>query len=184
MKPVAPDKKTLLPVMKQSYMFRHLSEPETLQVLEASSNFEFAKDEKIIREHEPSDVLYLISKGSVRVTVTEGDREVYICTLGEGDVFGEAALFVNLKRTANVVASDDGVQVLSIGRKEFLQYLRAQPSAGIKVLFMVIYSLLRKLREANLELAYERKGDANQDDIDKMMAEFAADGKQGPALPP
>jgi CRP-like cAMP-binding protein len=177
MKSVPLNKAELLPVMKKSYMFRHLTEAETGLVLDNAVMMECLKDEKIIVEHEPSDSLYLISAGSVRVTVTEKEKEVYICTLGEGDVFGEAALFVNLKRTANVVASDDGIQVLRIRREDFMKYLKNQPSAGIKVLFMIIFSLLRKLREANMELAYERKDDAGQDDIDKIMASFQEEMK-------
>jgi len=37
---------------------------------------------------------------------------------------------------------------------------------------MIIYGLLTRLRSANEELAYERRGDASQDEIDAMIAEL------------
>jgi hypothetical protein len=36
---------------------------------------------------------------------------------------------------------------------------------------MIIYGLLRKLREANQELAFERRFDSDQSDIDALIAE-------------
>ncbi len=162
----------IFPVVKSSRIFHYLSEPEITVLLGACEEVRFDKDERIITERESSDCLYLIAAGNVRVSVTENDREVYICTLGKGEVFGEAALFMNLKRTANVAAADDGMTALRVKRADFMRFIREHPAAGIKVLFMIIYSLLAKLREANLELAYERKDDIAQDDIDDLLKDF------------
>lgn len=160
------------PVVKSSRIFHYLSEPEITVMLGACEEVRFDKDERIITERESGDCLYLIAAGNVRVSVLEQDREVYICTLGQGEVFGEAALFVNLKRTANVAAADDGTTVLRVQRADFMRYIREHPGAGIKVLFMIICSLLSKLREANLEFAFERKDDIAQDDIDDLLKDF------------
>jgi hypothetical protein len=37
---------------------------------------------------------------------------------------------------------------------------------------MIIFSLLRKLKGSNQELAYERKDDAQQDDIDALVQDL------------
>jgi CRP-like cAMP-binding protein len=163
---------TLLPVVKSSRMFRYLSEPEIIILLGACKQVIFDKDERIITERDPGDCLYLVLAGSARVTVEENGRDAYICTLGAGEVFGEAGLFLNLKRTANVAAADDGTTVLRVNRAEFMRFIREHPAAGIRVLFMIIYSLLAKLREANLELAYERRNDIAQEDIDDLLKEY------------
>ena len=162
----------MLPIVKSSRMFHYLSEPEIIVLLGACEQIRFGKDERIITEREPGDCLYLILSGSARVTVEENGREAYICTLGAGDVFGEAGLFMNLKRTANVAAADDGMTVLRVKRSDFMRFIREHPAAGIKVLFMIIYSLLAKLREANLELAFERREDIAQDDIDDLLRDY------------
>lgn len=172
MRTVPIDRTTILPVVKSSRMFHYLSEPEIIVLLGTCEQAVFGKDERVITEREPGDCLYLIVDGNVRVSVAEQDREVYICTLGSGEVFGEAGLFLNLKRTANVAAADDGTKVLRVKRVEFMRFIREHPAAGIKVLFMIIYSLLAKLREANLELAFERREDIAQDDIDDLLKEY------------
>ena len=38
---------------------------------------------------------------------------------------------------------------------------------------LIIYSLLRKLRAANQELAFERRADIHQDDVDALVAQLA-----------
>ena len=43
------------------------------------------------------------------------------------------------------------------------------PIAASALLMMIIFSLLRKLKESNQELAYERKEDFAQDDIDALV---------------
>ena len=42
-------------------------------------------------------------------------------------------------------------------------------SESILLLMIIIYSLLRKLLDANQELAFERKEDLDQDDIDSFI---------------
>ncbi|MBI4977529.1 MAG: cyclic nucleotide-binding domain-containing protein [Spirochaetes bacterium] len=172
MKSASIDPELLRAAMRSSKLFRYLTPAEDEKILQRAQILECDKGEKIIREHDASDCLYLVVKGSVSVSVNEKNKEVYICTLGEGDVFGEAALFVNLKRTANVASTDDGTMVLRIVRSDFMLYLREEPGAGIKVLFMIIYSLITKMREANLELAFERKDDAGQDDVDALLKDY------------
>jgi hypothetical protein len=41
---------------------------------------------------------------------------------------------------------------------------------------VVIYSLLNKLRDANQELAFERRVDVGQADVDSIVSEFTGVG--------
>ena len=104
----------------------------------------------------------------MEVTVQEKKRSVYICTIGAGEVFGEAGLFIRVKRTDNITTSG-GTVLLRIRREEFNQFIRKYPSTGNKLLMVIIYSLLRKLRSANQELAFERSSDVEQSDIDEIV---------------
>ena len=100
------------------------------------------------------------------------ENEVFICSIGTGDVFGEAAMFMKVKRTADVVAASDTV-LLRIQRPDMMQFIKDYPLTGNKLLMLIIYSLLRKLREANQELAFERRADIVQDDVDALVAQLA-----------
>ena len=101
--------------------------------------------------------------------VQEEDKEVFICAIGAGDLFGEAGIFINMKRTAHVHAAEP-TTIARISRKALLGFVHDDPPNGVKLLMLIIYNLLRKLRGANQEIAYERKSDIDQDDIDAIVA--------------
>lgn len=171
MKKLPIDIETILPRLSRTRMFKFLKPEETKNILKHCSLIVFDEKETIIKEHEINDNLYVILKNSVSVAVNENNREIYICTLGEGEFFGEAALFSTVKRTANVIA-DSSTHLLQINRKNFIRAIKDSPVAGIKILYMIIFSLLKKLRAVNRELAFERRCDSSQDDIDLLFEDF------------
>ncbi|MBN2875015.1 MAG: cyclic nucleotide-binding domain-containing protein [Spirochaetales bacterium] len=156
--------------------FKYLNPKELDTLLENSSIMTYEDGETIVCEREITPYFYAILDGSVCVSVAEtsqdGDsKDVYICTLGPGDAFGEAGIFIKVKRTATVRASGEAT-ILRLHRDEISAFMRSQPSGGNKLLLVIIYSLLRKLRAANQELAYERKDDIDQADVDNLLAEM------------
>jgi CRP/FNR family cyclic AMP-dependent transcriptional regulator len=159
----------LLPLCKKVIIFNYLRSDEIRELIRIAQIYQYEKDEKIIAEGECSPYLYGVIEGVVNVMVKEADsQEVFICTIGEGDVFGEAGIFLKVKRTADVVSADKSV-IMAIHRNDILKFIKKHPNIGIKMLMLVIYSLLRKLKEANHEIAFERKADIKQDDIDSMV---------------
>lgn len=157
--------------LKKTIIFRFLTDNELELILKEAKILSFKKDDNIIAKDEISSNLFIVLKGTVSVMVDEENKKpVYICSIGEGEVFGEAGIFMNVKRTANVISQDIS-SILVIERKDFISFIKAYPNAGIKILMLVIFSLLRKLKEANQEIAFERKYDISQDDIDLMVDE-------------
>jgi hypothetical protein len=57
-------------------------------------------------------------------------------------------------------------------RKEMLSFIKDNPQAGNKILMLLICSLLRKLREANQELAFEKQSVIDWEDIDSLVQDF------------
>lgn len=159
--------------------FKYLSPAELDILLEKAAILSYPADETIVKEDEISPWFFAILQGTVNVSVEEATldgamRNVYMCTLGPGDVFGEAGLFIKVKRTASVSAAGD-VTLLRLQRSDLSAFIRSQPAGGNKLLLVVIYSLLRKLRAANQELAYERKADMDQSDVDSLLADMLGD---------
>jgi len=148
-------------------LFRYFLPADLLDLIKESSYQVYAAPTTVIQEGEYSPDFFIVVSGSVNVSVKE-DKDVYICTIGEGEFFGEAGIFAKVKRTANVEAAEK-TSVVKVHRDTFLDFIKKNPSAGIKFLMIVIYSLLKKLRTANQELAYERKFDIEQDDIDDII---------------
>ena len=158
-----------LRTMRDVILFHYLDESMLEDILRVSEVTEYGPESRIIAEGEEDPHLYVVLSGSVTVSVREqSGKDVYISTIGEGDVFGEAGMFVKSKRTANVFTVTDTV-LLKLHRQEFIRFIKNQPAAGIKMLMIIIYSLLRKLREANQELAFERKAHFSQEDVDSFI---------------
>ena len=158
--------------LKKCKLFRYLEDAALQEILTISEIVEYDPEERIISEGEISSYLYAVLDGTVNVLVKEqSGEEVFVSVIGEGDLFGEAGIFLSVKRTANIVSCDETV-VLRIDRENLLGFIRKYPSAGVKMLMIIIYSLLRKLRESNQELAFERKNVIGQDDIDDIVGNF------------
>ncbi len=170
------DKENYLQEIKKIKIFRHLDDEEIKKLLSVSDIVLYEKGSKIVSEGEISPYFYAVIEGTVNVCVKKpGGNDTFICAIGEGDVFGEAGIFLKVKRTANIISAD-GTIILQINRKDMFTFICSNKNTGMKILMLIIYSMLKKLRDANQELAYERDVDINQDDIDSMIDELVAGG--------
>lgn len=166
---ILPDAKSWRDAVRNLITFKYLDDAELDRLLGFGSILEFGLDEVIVQEGEIEHQFFGILQGTVGVSVHENEgKDVFICSLGAGDVFGEAGFFLNIKRTASVISLGKTI-ALRLNREDIAALIRESPSAGNKILLTTIYGLLRKLRAANQELAYERKSDMNQDDIDDLV---------------
>ena len=163
------DRSSLAQAARGIVTFRFFEETEMLYLLEHSEALEFEEGEIVVAEGEVSPFFYGIAEGTVSVSLGEEGKEVYVNSLGAGDVFGEAGLFMSVPRTATVRAQSRAV-IVRIHRSELAGFLKRYPAAGNKMLIVFIYGLLRKLKLADQELAYERKSDMAQEDVDAMVA--------------
>jgi len=128
--------------------------------------------ETILREGEVSSYLFAVLDGNVHVSLQgEQNKEIHICTLGAFELFGEAGIFLNVRRTASVVAGEN-VVVASLPRDGFVSFAKSKPRSANVVLMIIVHSLLVRLRETNQELAFERKSNMEQEDIDQIVSEF------------
>ncbi len=86
-------------------------------------------------------------------------------------MFGESAIFMCKMRTADVISADSSI-LLRVHRQKMMSFLQSFPQAGNKILMLIIFSLLSKLRKANQELAFETQLVLNVDDIDSLLHDF------------
>ena len=76
---------------------------------------QYRKGDYIIRQGARGVTFFIISKGTVRVTIkdpTDNGQDKFIRYLKQGDSFGERALQSEEIRTANVIADSDEVHCL------------------------------------------------------------------------
>jgi len=96
---------------------------------------------------------------------------IRISGVESGDVFGEASIFMDVRRTASAVARTE-VRLISMSREQLFEYCNENPKAGLKIFTFVIYSLLRKLSIVNKDLAIERESMVTQEDLDLLKGFF------------
>ncbi len=160
---------SLRPHIKNIIPFRFLSDDELDELITSCSILKYEEHEWIINQGELDQSLFAVIQGSVKVTVESEQGEAYICTLGNAEVFGEAGMFMKVERSANVICVSESI-IFKIDRSHMLKFVKKNPLAGNKIFMVMIYSLLRKLKEANRELAYERRSDIDQTDIDDLVS--------------
>lgn len=81
----------------------------------------YKKGDYVVREGTVGDTFYIISEGDVKVTQKGSSQESEIRTLTKGDYFGEQAMLKTDTRTANVIATSDVVECLTLDRDSFFQ---------------------------------------------------------------
>lgn len=166
------DKQMYLEDIGNIITFRFLNRPELQEIISLGELQLYEDREAIITQGEYTQSFFAVVRGSVEVNVREASgKDVYICTIGASEVFGEAGIFMKVKRTANVVSLNDAI-VFQLSRERLISFIKEHPVAGNKMLMIIIYSLLKKLKEANQELAFERQSDADQSDIDAIVRDF------------
>ena len=86
----------------------------------------YPKDAMIFSENEPGSELYIIQKGTVKISKIVGDSEVLIALLPTGDIFGEMALLESKPRSASAIAHED-VTLMAVNRANFQRMVQSQP---------------------------------------------------------
>ena len=154
-------------------MFAGLSEPELRAIGAHAVIKTFPRNALLLNEGDPTDSLYVILSGRVRVYCgDEEGNEIVLNDLGPLDYFGELALIDHEPRSASVITLEPS-RLAIIHRKDFLHYLSHQPEIAINLLKTLVSKLRRETESVKslalmdvygrvakllLELAEEREG--------------------------
>ena len=86
----------------------------------------YPQNTMIFSESEPGAELFIIQKGSVKITKIINDNEVLLALLKAGDMFGEMALLEDKPRTASAIAHQNAV-LLAVNKANFRRMVSTQP---------------------------------------------------------
>lgn len=164
------DIKYILSKVGEISIFHYLTVDQKWKLLNICEVFEYEPGEKITTEGETGTSFYAILSGMVNITVNDANsgKEVFMTATGAGDFFGEAGIFSDIKRTANVTAVET-TEILCIPRDNFFNYINAYASAGVKILMLFVNGLLKKLYDSNKELTFVRRDVLDQSAIDHYL---------------
>jgi small-conductance mechanosensitive channel/CRP-like cAMP-binding protein len=122
----ATEAETLTGRLAATDIFAPLNADELSQLVCASRRHTYAPGETIIRAGEEGDSMFVVHYGNVAVQVNDNDQPRTVATLGEGDFFGEMALFTGEPRSAHVVAAME-TEVLEIGHAAMKSVFDSNP---------------------------------------------------------
>lgn len=129
----------------RTVLFREVS-PEVLSVLAARAvHRRYRRSSVIFVQGDHGSSCYAILSGSVRIcTYTADGREAVLAVLGEGDVFGELALFDEAPRSADAIANE-AAELLCLDERDVHRAIADHPELAASLLRI----LGRRLRLAN-----------------------------------
>ena len=104
---------------------------------------QFARDEIVFHRDDPAGHVFLITAGTVKISVPDDmGHEVLVALERGGDVFGELALFDDSPRSATVTAITETF-ALALSRADFIGVLERNPEAMRKMLGLLARMIRR-----------------------------------------
>ncbi len=134
--------------LTQSPLFLNLDETERAQILIIGDIRSFTSGEVLFREGDPGDGLYLVLKGSVRISKTSLTGEEALAVLESPAFFGEMALIDNSVRAADAIINEDSV-LFFVPLQGLRSLIEAQHGIALKILYALCEVLSQRLRETN-----------------------------------
>lgn len=131
-------------VLEQVELFQGLSEDELAALAESSITRTFPKNTVVIHENDPSDALFVIESGRVKVYCSDKNGKEFIMnTQGAGDYFGELGLLDDSTRSASVRTVEKSTFCV-VHKDDFNRVLESHPGLTRK-LIANLASRVRKL---------------------------------------
>jgi len=126
-------------------IFSKLSPSDIEQLGKIVTPKKYEADVAVFFQGEPSDSLYMLLKGSVKVTcASEEGAEKIVDILGPGEIFGELAMLDGHPRSATVTTCEP-TEMASISRKDFRNFASSRP----EILWKLMESLCERIRKTS-----------------------------------
>lgn len=139
--------------LKRINLFSALTPPELQEMDRITRMQEVKKRQPIYLPGDPSNTVYLLKKGRVKISSTApSGKEVTFDILEAGEIFGELEMLQDSPREALAEALDDAL-ICAIRREDFDRYLRQHPDLTLK-LTKLIGLRLRKIHNRVEDLVF------------------------------
>jgi len=130
-------------------IFSGLFEQDSADLERASQPMFVRKKQVGYRPGDPSDSIYIIRSGRIKISkITEDGREIILNLLKTGDVFGEMAFLEDTARDTSAEALDD-TNLFVVKKSDLLQLIKRRPAITYRL--AKIIGERRKEAEKNME---------------------------------
>jgi CRP/FNR family transcriptional regulator, cyclic AMP receptor protein len=130
-----------LSLLRKHPIFRDLDSEALEQLCRYAKHAALKRGAAIFSKGDPGNSLYAVMKGTVKISISSPDgRSAILNLIGEGEIFGEIALFDNHARTADASAHTN-CEIFAIDRRDFLPFVRSQPTLAMKFIELLCMRL-------------------------------------------
>jgi CRP/FNR family transcriptional regulator, cyclic AMP receptor protein len=134
--------------LKTFPLFQGLSDEILAAVAHCAMMRRFPRGQAVVLAGDRSDFVYFVLTGSLKVVVSDEDgREVILSILGQGELFGEMAIFGEQPRSASVVAVTPS-DLIMIPKQDFRQIMKD----NFDVAWRIMCNLAERLRTADRKI--------------------------------
>lgn len=148
-----------LHLLRETEIFRNLSDDQIREILEISRKVTFSENEIVMGEGDEGDMMYIILEGTVEVvkSLVMGDPDDEAASTNKvftrldaatHAVFGEIALLEKMKRTATIKTVTK-CTFYEIKRDDFLGLAEADHELGYRILLNLARIVSARLRKAD-----------------------------------
>ncbi|QID17227.1 cyclic nucleotide-binding domain-containing protein [Nitrogeniibacter mangrovi] len=129
-------------------LFQGLNDERLANVARCAMMRRVPRGQAVVHAGDQSDYVYFVLTGSLKVLVSDEDgREVILTILGQGELFGEMAIFDEQPRSASVVAAQPSDLVM-ISKQDFKQLMRDD----FDIAWRIMCNLADRLRNADRKI--------------------------------
>jgi hypothetical protein len=154
---VSGDVSSVAEALREFPFFAGLTNEGLEQIAALGRCYEVAPGDLIVQQGDPCDSVYFVLSGQLRVRLIIGavDRiDKTLCKLTGGEFFGELGMFLQSKRTADVIAETES-RLFRMSTNAFQLLVKQIPELAAPVLFNIGATMARRVAEDNQRLYRE-----------------------------
>lgn len=124
-----------------------INKQEVVHLMEPYFREYYDEGEVVIQEGDEGELAYFVVDGTASIQGLNRGKQETIAEIGPGELFGEIALMVNIRRTATVIAKTP-LEVMVLSRTQFMESIKNNPaevSFMLKTLGVHLSQLLSRL---------------------------------------
>lgn len=141
--------------LKDISLFKGLGEEDLEELNPFLKREQYNKKDFIFGEGDPSDYVYIVKSGKVKITkMSQDGKEIILEIISPGDMFGAVAVLQGFPYPANAIAMED-TEVIKLHRNSLMRILDRFPSI-MYCLAMNIGERMRGSHEMLKNIALER----------------------------
>ena len=134
----------VIPILKQISIFGGMTEEGLSKIVALITVKDYAKEEVIFKEGEPSVAIYIVYSGKVKIVLHLEDNPYTLVEFTVGDCFGETAMIGIQNHATSAVAMEDS-RIMLLTAQNFNDLYKGDPKLFSLLILNVARESCRRL---------------------------------------